>query len=168
MLNPIDADGVIREGGAVGVTPGQIHEGVAWWLGACLVVTKKARLIAVAHNGHPVITEFASRLCRGAINAQHYRCTVRLLGTETRERLLAMLDHFDGVPGAWLEGHTENGVTTVRIELFDEQGVLLDETNGLAEIRRLIAEDRVPIPVNDQARGRIVPWHDELTDGGRL
>ncbi|MGW4731868.1 hypothetical protein ACWEQC_22340 [Streptomyces shenzhenensis] len=168
MLNPIDTDDVIREGGAVGVTPGQIHEGVAWWLGACLVVTQKADVIAVAHNGHSAITEFASRLCRGATNAQHYRCTVRALGAQPRERLLAMLNHFDGVPGAWLEAHSEDGVTTVRIELFNGHGVLLDESNGLAEIRRLIAEDRVPIPVNEQAKGRIVPWHDDLTDGGRL
>ncbi|MFB7499177.1 hypothetical protein ACFC09_31585 [Streptomyces sp. NPDC056161] len=55
----------------------------------------------------------------------------------------------------------------MRIELFDHHGVLLDETNGLAEIRRLIAEDRIPIPVNDRSKGRIVPWHDALADGGR-
>ncbi|MFE6486921.1 hypothetical protein ACFVGN_28835 [Streptomyces sp. NPDC057757] len=38
-----------------------------------------------------------------------------------------------------------NCALTVQIQLYDAQGILLDETNGLAEIRRLIAEDRVPI-----------------------
>lgn len=163
MLNAIDTDLVIREGGAVGIFPGQIHEGVAWWLGACLVITQKAHVITVAHNGQPVAAEFAARLCRGAVNAQHYSCTVRALGVQTRDRLLAVGE----APAAWLEAHHDRGITVVRIELFDQQGVLLNDTSGLAQIRRLITEDRVPIPVNDHAKGRIVPLRDEPTDGGR-
>ncbi|MFE6485421.1 hypothetical protein ACFVGN_21125 [Streptomyces sp. NPDC057757] len=158
MLNPIDAAAVIRDGGAVGRFPGQLHESVAWWLGACLVVTQNPRRIVVAHNGHPAITEFASRLCRGAINAQHYACNVRHMGHQTEERFLATLQHLQGAPGAWLSGEGDDGATTVQIQLYNAQGILLDETNGLADIRRLIAEDRVPIPVNDQARGTIEAW----------
>ncbi|GAA5070912.1 hypothetical protein [Streptomyces similanensis] len=168
MLNPIDADRVIHAGGASGVFPGQIHEGVAWWVGACLVVTQRADQIAVAHNEHPVIAAFADRFCRGAINAQHYACTVHTMGVQTREQLLARLRDLGGAPGAWLAGEDCEGATTVRICLFDGQGVELDDSNGLGKIRRLIAEDRVPIPVNDRAKGRIVPtptptWADSWT-----
>ncbi|MFE3139190.1 hypothetical protein [Streptomyces scopuliridis] len=163
MLNPINTDAVIRDGGAVGRFPGEIHEGVAWWLGACLVVTHKAHRIGVAHDGHPAIAEFASRFCRGAINAQHYACNVRFLGQQTEERLLAALKSFQGAPGAWLSASTADSLLTIRITLYNRQGLALDNTNGLAEIRRMIAEDHVPIPVNDQARGTIEPWHHQLT-----
>ncbi|MGW1374544.1 hypothetical protein ACWD6P_09780 [Streptomyces sp. NPDC002446] len=163
MLNPIDTDAVIRDGGAVGRFPGEIHEGVAWWLGACLVVTQKARRIGVAHDGHPAIAEFASRFCRGAINAQHYACNVRFLGHQSEEKLLIALKTFQGVPGAWLSTSTDDNALTIRIRLYNRQGLVLDEANGLVEIRRMIAEDHVPIPVNDQARGAIEPWHHQLT-----
>ncbi|MFJ4828736.1 hypothetical protein ACIP79_02165 [Streptomyces sp. NPDC088747] len=167
MLNPIDTAAVIRDGGAVGRYPGQLHESVAWWLGACLVVTQQARSIVVAHNGHPVITEFASRLCRGAINALHYACNVRHMGHQTEERFLTTLQHLQGAPGAWLSAAGDNGATTVQIQLYNAEGTLLDETNGLAEIRRLIAEDRVPIPVNDQAKGTIDVWPSAPATGSR-
>ncbi|MFE1749584.1 hypothetical protein ACFW88_03340 [Streptomyces anandii] len=163
MLKRIDTDLVIREGGAVGVYPGQIHEGVAWWLGACLVVTQEADAVVVAHNGHAVVFEFASRLCRGAINAQHFACTVYALGVQTRNQLLDVRKDC----AAWLEAHEDKGATVVRIQLFDRHGVLLDESTGLAEIRRLIGEDRVPLPVNDRARGRIVSRQDPLAEGVR-
>ncbi|QKV92746.1 hypothetical protein HUT19_14100 [Streptomyces sp. NA02950] len=161
MLNPIDTDAVIRDGGAVGRFPGEVHEGVAWWLGACLVVTQQARRIVVAHDGHPAIVEFASRLCRGAANAQHYACNVRFLGHQTEERLMDTLKILEAVPGAWLSA-SDDVVLIVRITLYDHHGHALSETNGLAEIRRMIAEDHVPVPVNDQARGTIEPWHQEL------
>ncbi|MFF6997500.1 hypothetical protein ACFY93_21425 [Streptomyces sp. NPDC008313] len=168
MLNPIDTDRVIRDGGAVGAFPGQIHEAVAWWLGTCLVVTQGAGQIAVAHNGHPVIAEFADRFCRGAVNAQHYACTVQSLGLRTRDRLLAAIEDLGGVPGAWLLAESNEGGTTVRIKLFHRHGVEFDESNGLVEIRRMIAQDRVPIPVNDRAKGRIAPWPNDLTEVGHL
>ncbi|MFD7900269.1 hypothetical protein [Streptomyces sp. NPDC059743] len=163
MLNPIDTEAVIRRGGAIGGFPGEIHEGVAWWLGACLVITQKADRIAVAHDGHPSITEFAKRFCLGAINAQHYACNVRFLGLQTEELLLATLGSFDGVPGAWLSASETEGALVVRITLYNRQGLVLDDTNGLAEIRRLIAEDRVPIPVNARAKGTTEPWRSQLT-----
>ncbi|MFB7270605.1 hypothetical protein [Streptomyces sp. NPDC056244] len=165
MLNPVDTEAVIRDGGATGRFPGEIHEGVAWWLGACLVVTQKARRIGVAHDGHPAVAEFTSRLCRGAINAQHYACNVRLLGHQTEARLLAALKSFQGAPGAWLSASTDDEALIMRITLYSRHGIALDETNGLAEIRRMIDEDRVPIPVNDQARGTIEPWHHQMAKG---
>lgn len=168
MLNPIDPEAVIRDGGAVGRFPGQIHEGVAWWLAACLVVTQKAGRIAVAHDGHPAVTEFADSFCRGAINAQHYACHVRYLGHQTEDRLLRTLEDFGGVPGAWLSADSSQDGVTLHIQLYNRQGIVLNDTNGLAEIRRLIAEDRVPLPVNAQAKGTIEPWHPLLTDGDRL
>jgi len=166
LINPIDTASVIRDGGAVGQYPGQIHEGVGWWLGACLVVTAKASRLAVAHDGHPVSTEFADRLCQGAINAQHYACIVRYLGWQPEEELLAELSAIEA-PGAWLSSETAGDVTTVRIRLYTAQGTLLDNTNGLATIRGLITEDRVPRPVNSQAKGTIEPWPPASTDGGR-
>ncbi|WP_409472287.1 hypothetical protein [Streptomyces sp. HC307] len=167
MLNPIDTDAVIRDGGAVGKYPGEIHDGVAWWLGACFVVTQRARRIAVAHDGHPVSADMAHRFCRGAVNAQHYACNVRFIGHQTEEVLLKTLARSEGVPGVMLGSDGVHESPTVRIRLFNSHGALMDDTNGLVEIRRLIAEDRVPIPVNAQAKGTIEPWHDELTAGGQ-
>ncbi|MBV9025973.1 MAG: hypothetical protein JO362_19785 [Streptomycetaceae bacterium] len=167
MLNPIDTDSVIRDGGAVGKYPNEIHEGVAWWLGACLVITQQATRIAVAHDGHPITTKFAHRFCSGAINAQHYACNVRFIGHQTEEQLLKALTHFNGVPGAMLTASGTDDAPTIHIKLFNHQGIVLDNTNGLAEIRRLIAEDRVPIPVNTQAKGTIEPWQHRLAEGGR-
>ncbi|WP_328771738.1 hypothetical protein [Streptomyces sp. NBC_00286] len=167
MLNSIDTEAVIRDGGAVGTYPGEIHKAVAWWLGACLVVTQKARRIVVAHDGHPLTPEFAQRFCRGAINAQHYACNVRFIGHQTEEHLLRTLACFNGVPGAMVRASGVAEAPTVHIKLFNSHGILLDDTNGLAGIRRLIAEDRVPIPVNAKAKGTIEPWHDQFTEGGR-
>ncbi|MEV7145105.1 hypothetical protein AB0O05_01225 [Streptomyces sp. NPDC093084] len=166
MINPIDTAAVIRDGGAVGQYPGQIHEGVGWWLGACFVITAKASRLAVAHDGHPVSTEFADRLCRGAINAEHYACAVRYLGWQPEEELLTEL-RIREEPGAWLSSETTGDVTTVRIRLYTAQGTLLDNINGLAAIRSLIDQDRVPRPVNSRAKGTIEPWPRAPTAGGR-
>ncbi|MFK0284223.1 hypothetical protein ACIQVL_27705 [Streptomyces sp. NPDC090499] len=166
MLNPIDPAAVIRDGGAVGHYPGQIHEGVAWWLGACLVVTARTSRLAAAHDGQLISDAFADRLCRGAINAQHYACTVRHLGKLSEDELLAHLGTFRA-PGAWLSSETTGDVVTVRIRLYTAQGALLDEANGLAAIRELIAQDHVPRPVNSQAKGTIEWWHPTATDGAR-
>lgn len=166
MLNPIDTAAVIRDGGALGRYACEIHEGVAWWLGACLVLTQQATRIAVAHDGHPLSAAFADRFCRGAINAQHYACDVRHMGHQNEETLLLALNHLRGVPGAWLSTSGPDTDQTVRITLFDRQGARLDDANGLAEIRHLIATDRVPLPVNDRAKGTIEHWHPDLTRSG--
>lgn len=165
MLNPIDTAAVIRDGGAVGQYPGQIHEGVGWWLGACMVVTLRVSHLEVAHDGHPVSSAFAGRLCQGAINAQHYACRVRHLGRQDERRLLAGASARE-VPAAWLSAEDADGATVVRIRLYTPHGALLDDANGLAAIRDLIALDRVPIPVNTQAKGTIE--YTGTTDGARL
>ncbi|WP_158574155.1 hypothetical protein [Streptomyces triticagri] len=43
------------------------------------------------------------------------------------------------------------------ITLFGPDGKRLDEDAVLLTIRRMIAEDRVPIPVNTTSKGRIQP-----------
>ncbi|WFB09421.1 hypothetical protein LRS74_22025 [Streptomyces sp. LX-29] len=155
MLNPINAEGVIRDGGAVGRFPGEIHEGVAWWVGACLVVVTKAARIAVAHDGHPTSTSFHERLCRGAMNAEHYACRVMDLRAADEAALLAATNDLGSVPGVMVTTTATEEGETVRIAVYDAQGCPLAEEAGLAKIRRLIAEDRVPIPVNADAKGRV-------------
>ncbi|MEW1701096.1 hypothetical protein [Streptomyces sp. NPDC091278] len=65
-----------------------------------------------------------------------------------------------GIPGAWLTGSGDHA-PTITVTLYDAAGDPLTETTGLAEIRSLIADDRVPIPVNDAARGSIEYDHAE-------
>ncbi|MFE3524915.1 hypothetical protein ACFXOD_25410 [Streptomyces sp. NPDC059161] len=79
VLNTINTDAVIRDDGAHGHFPTEIHEAVDWWIGACLVTTLKAHQIAVAHDGRVTSLLVHQRLCRGAINARHYACTVLTL-----------------------------------------------------------------------------------------
>jgi hypothetical protein len=155
MLNPVDTDSVIRDGGATGRFPGEIHEGVAWWVGACFVVVRAAGRLGVGHDGHPATTEFTRRFCKGAINARHFRCAVCVLGTVTDDDLVTFLR--DGrLPGARLStGVGADGTLTVTMRLYDEAGEALREETGLAAIRRMIAEDRVPIPVSAGARGTV-------------
>lgn len=152
MLNPIDAAAVLRDGRAAGLHPSQIHTGVAWWLGACLVVTQQAAKVAVAHDGNHLSAAYAARLARGATNAQHYRChvTVYLSPTSTeelRERAREM-----GAPCAYLTTSTDGEVV---IALFDAKGKALTEESGMATIRNLIQRERVPLSVNDSSRGTI-------------
>ncbi|MGQ4344060.1 hypothetical protein [Streptomyces sp. SAS_275] len=166
MLNPIDTAAVIRDGGAVGRYPDQIHEAVGWWLGSCLVVTAKTSRLAVAHDGHPVSIGFADRLCQGATHAQHYACTIRYLRQRPAEELLAEAKSFEA-PAAWVSTAPAASGDTVRIRLYTTNGVLLDETNGLADIRNLIERDRIPIPVNTQAQGKIKPWPPQSPEEAR-
>ncbi|MFF2189755.1 hypothetical protein [Streptomyces sp. NPDC058155] len=147
---------MIRDGGARGRFPVELHEGVAWWLGACLVVTMKADRIVVAHDGQATSAMFHKRLCRGAVNAEHYACTVLDLGVADQRTLLTAMRDVNSVPGAYISTTTgEDGVETVRIALYGRDGRALDEDAGLAEIRGLIDADCVPRPVNDGARGHI-------------
>ncbi|MEE4594030.1 hypothetical protein V2J94_19395 [Streptomyces sp. DSM 41524] len=155
MLRPINTDTVIRDGAASGRFPGQIHEGVAWWIGACLVVATKTNRISVAHDGYPTSALFHERLCQGAINAQHYACHVTSLGTASGTGLLAAMAALGHMPGALITTTTAEDGATVRIALYDTDGKPLAEDTGLAIIRRLIADDQVPIPVNDGAKGRV-------------
>ncbi|MFE2302682.1 hypothetical protein ACFXAW_31355 [Streptomyces sp. NPDC059445] len=167
MLNPIDTAAVIRDGGAVGHYPGQIHEAVAWWLGSCLVVTTKAPRLAVAHDDTAISVGFADRLCRGAINAQHYACRVGYLGHQSEQTLLDAATGAFQAPAAWVSTDTDDDATIVRIRLYTQDGRLLDDSTGLADIRDLIDSDRVPIPVNSQAKGTIERWPAQATTGAQ-
>ncbi|MFB7643698.1 hypothetical protein ACFC0S_32805 [Streptomyces sp. NPDC056084] len=155
MLNPINADAVIRDGGAHGSFPTEVHEAMGWWIGACLVSTLKAHRIVAAHDGRATSVLFHQRLCRGAINAQHYACTVLTLRVADEGTLLRTMAELGGVPGARIFTSGPESEESVSIALYGPEGKPLDEGSGLAGIRRLIAADRVPIPVNETAKGRI-------------
>lgn len=158
MLNPIDTTTVIRDSQVTGTIPDQIHPGVAWWVGACLVLTTQTSSLALAHDGHATSTEFARRLGRGAINAQHYQCQVADLGTADETQLRRAATSLGGAPAVLV---TTAG-QTVTMHLYGPDGQPLDES-GLAAIRRLIDADRVPIPVNDQNQGQVIDRRDLLT-----
>lgn len=160
MLNPIDTDAVIRDGRITGAFPGEIHEGVAWWVAACFVVVSQARQMAVAHDSHPATAEFHQRFCRGAVNAEHFGCQVSSLGTADEAQLLHAMRELGGVPGALLTTTDGCGRQTVTIRLYDADGQPVTDDTGLARLRAMIASDRVPLPVNDQARGRITERRD--------
>jgi hypothetical protein len=160
VLNTIDTDVVIRDGCVTGAFPGEIHEGVAWWVAACFVVVSQARQMAVAHDSHPATAEFHRRFCRGAINAEHWGCQVSSLGTADEAQLLHAMKELGGVPGALLTTTDNGGRQTVTIRLNDADGQPLTENSGLARLREMIASDRVPVPVNDQAKGRITERRD--------
>jgi hypothetical protein len=156
VLKPIDTDAVIRDGGAVGRFPGEIHEGVAWWIGAGFVALIAAKQLAVGSDDRPVTAEFFRRLCRGAINSRHHACQVTAIGGITEDAFLAYARRHRPLAGAYLTAtESPDGTHVIRIRLYDADGLLLQEDTGLADIRRMIAEDRVPIPVSDSARGTI-------------
>ncbi|MER0480069.1 hypothetical protein ABR737_17270 [Streptomyces sp. Edi2] len=160
MLNPIDTAAVIRDGRVAGTFPGEIHKGVAWWVAACFVVVSRTSRIAVAHDGHPTTGDFHRRFCRGAINAQHFSCQLADLGEANEDQLVHAMQALGNIPGALLSTTGDGGRQTVTIRLYDAEGRPLTEDTGLAKVREMIAADRVPIPVNDQAKGRITLRRD--------
>ncbi|MFJ9855332.1 hypothetical protein [Streptomyces sp. NPDC101150] len=160
MLNPIDIAAVIRDGRIAGTFPGEIHQGVAWWVASCFVVTSKTHQLAVAHDGHLTTAGFHRSFCRGAINAQHFACQVFDLGTADEAQLLQAMKNVGGSPGALLTTTEGDGRQLVIIRLYDAQGQQVTDDTGLTRIRDMIAADHVPIPVNAQARGRIIDRHD--------
>ncbi|WP_299535347.1 hypothetical protein [uncultured Streptomyces sp.] len=166
MLSSAGADAIFTERSVRGRFPDQVHQGIGWWLGACLVVTQQASRLAVAHDGHPVVSEIAARLCRGAINAQHYRCQVQYLGHSSTDDFFSAMKASGGACGAWLDASDDLGVTTVEITLYSRGGLALPPA-ALRGIRLLMERDQVPIPVNDAARGAIQVSSGD-TDPGRI
>jgi hypothetical protein len=156
VINPVDTESVIRDGGAVGRFPGEIHEGVAWWLGACFVALTSASRLAVGSDGRPVTAEFFRRLCKGAVNARHHACQVTAISGIAEEAFLAFTRQQQPLAGAYLTaGVGAEGGDIVRMRLYGTDGRLIREDTGLSVIRHMIAEDRVPIPVSDSAKGTI-------------
>lgn len=156
MLNPIDTAAVITGDQVTGLFPGQIHEGVAWWIGACLVRVHQAHHIATAHGPHPAVVEFARRFQKGAMNCGHYACLVSNLGQADETALVAATLSL-AVPGAYLTAEdTDTGVVVrITIRLYGPDGTRIGEDTGLGEIRALIDTDRIPIPVNEPAQGHV-------------
>ncbi|WP_175409721.1 hypothetical protein [Streptomyces sp. TRM64462] len=166
MLNPIDAGRVIRHRQVSGRFPTDLHQGVAWWVAACFVVATKATRMAVAHDDHRVTAEFHHRFLQGAVNAQHWACHVSDLGTATDRQLLDAMDHLGGIPGAHLATKPTENNLIVTIRLYAADGRALDEDTGLARIRDMISHDRVPIPVNTDAKGKVTDHSSLVTTRG--
>ncbi|MGW7315774.1 hypothetical protein [Streptomyces sp. NPDC054854] len=154
MLNPIDTDKVIRDGEATGRFPDEMHPAAAWWLAACFVVTLRADQLVVAHDGQPATAKFFDLLCQGAINAQHYACGVLDLGVADEGELVIAMKEANRAPGM----RVTTTVDQVTVTLYDRAGVLLTERPSLYLIRRMIAEDRIPLPVNTECKGSIQPY----------
>jgi len=159
VLRPVDLPSVFADDRIHGIDfgyrdtnePGRIHAGVAWWVDGCLVLTTRAHGVVLVHDGTYLATDYARSFGRGAINCEHYAATVSVLGAGD-EDLLAYGIRALQVPGALI---TSFG-SEVTIRLFASDGSPLTEGSGLERICDLIARDRVPIPVNEQAKGRIV------------
>ncbi|MFF4051943.1 hypothetical protein ACFYZ5_35405 [Streptomyces chartreusis] len=162
VLNPIDTDAVIRDGGAHGVFPGAVHEGVAWWIAACFVVITRAGQMAVARDSHPTTAAFHQGFLLGAINAEHYGCQVADLGTADEAQLLTAMRHLGDVPGALLTTTDHSTHEDVSIRLYTADGEPVTEDTGLATVREMICADRVPLPVNARAKGSISERPDLL------
>ncbi|MDH6127964.1 hypothetical protein [Kitasatospora sp. GP82] len=155
MLNPVDLAVVFAHDRVHGTVPDEIHPAVAWWVGSCLVLTTRAHGVALVHDGTALAKEFTDRFCRGAINCAHYGATVSVVG-EGGDDLLAYAIRTLQVPGALITTAGRH----VTIRLFAASGAPITEDTGLERICDLIARDKVPIPVNDTARGRIVHRRD--------
>ncbi|MET7621588.1 hypothetical protein [Streptomyces sp. NPDC005408] len=154
MLKPIDAERVIRDRQVSGRFPGDLHEGVAWWVAACFVAAAKTHRMAVAYDGRESTEQFRRHFHQGAINAQHFACHIHDLGQADETQLLHAMKHL-GAPGAHLSTTPVDDVLVATIRLYEADGELLDEDTGLARIRDMIARDQVPIPVNAAAKGRV-------------
>ncbi|MCX4584698.1 hypothetical protein [Streptomyces sp. NBC_01481] len=155
MLNPIDANAVIRHGGAVGRFPGEIHEGVAWWMGACFVAVSGTSRLVVSYDGGATTEEFRRRFHSGAMNSQHWACLVSDLGVADEDLLKLAMKELGGIPGAYLTSTSIEDRVIVSIRLYDADGNQLEEETGISRIREMIADDHVPIPVNEAAKGQV-------------
>ncbi|MCJ1677757.1 hypothetical protein MTF65_10475 [Streptomyces sp. APSN-46.1] len=155
MLNPINPGAVITGGQIHGTFPGQIHEGVPWWVAACFVTVTRTGALAVAHDGRPATGRFHHSFLQGAINAHHFACEIADAGATDETGLLHAMSALGGIPGALITT-SGDGPHTVTIRLYSADGRQAQEDTGLAAIRAMIAADRVPIPVNATCKGRIV------------
>ncbi|WP_369185820.1 hypothetical protein [Streptomyces sp. Y1] len=151
MLNPVDLSKVFTEDRIAGLHPTDIHPAVAWWVGSCLVLTTGAHGVALVHDGSELAKQYCGLFNRGAINCRHFAATVSVVG-EGDEELLAYAIRTLQVPGVRIS--TAGDEVTIR--LFAADGAPITEGAGLERICDLIARDKVPIPVNDHSRGRVV------------
>ncbi|GAA3368786.1 hypothetical protein GCM10020367_08550 [Streptomyces sannanensis] len=151
MLNPVDLSIVFAEDRIHGRHPGEIHPAVAWWVGSCLILTTRSHGVALVHDGTELAKQYAGLFNRGAINCQHFAATVSVIG-EGGQDLLAYAIRTLQVPGTLIS----SAGAEVTIRLFASDGAEIREGAGLERICDLIARDKVPIPVNDHSRGRVI------------
>ncbi|MFI5986484.1 hypothetical protein ACIBEA_37195 [Streptomyces sp. NPDC051555] len=147
---------MIRDGQISGECPGQIHDGVAWWVGACFVAVAKTSRLAVAHDGRTHTGTFHLRFLQGAINSGHWACEVTDVGAADEAGLLHAMTTLGGVPGAFLATSGDRSPLMLGIRLYDADGRSVEDHNGLGDIRDMIDADRVPLPVNDACKGRVI------------
>ena len=163
MLRPVDLPTVFADDRIHGTDhghkntkdPAQIHAGLAWWVGSCLVLTTRSHGVVLVHDGTELGRDYARSFGQGATNCEHYAATVTVLG-QGSEDLLAYGIRTLQAPGALIT--TDGDQVTVR--LFAADSSPMTEGTGLERICDLIARDRVPIPVNEEAKGRIVQRTD--------
>ncbi|BAJ30464.1 MULTISPECIES: hypothetical protein [Kitasatospora] len=151
MLNPVDLSKVIRPDSVSGRDPDEIHKAVAWWVGSCLVLTAKVHGVVLVDDGTELAKAYSALFAQGAINCRSYAATVSVLG-EGDEDLLAYGVRTFQVPGARISSAGDQVV----IRLLAADGTVIGIGSGLEKISDLIARDKVPLPVNDRARGHIV------------
>lgn len=163
MLRPVDLPTVFADDRIHGTDygyqdtddPAQVHAGIAWWVGGCLVLTTGVHAVVLVHDGTELARGYARSFGQGATNCKHYAATVSVLGQGDQD-LLAYGIRTLQVPGVLIA--TDGDKVTIR--LFAADGSSMTAGTGLERICDLIARDRVPIPVNDQARGRVVQRAD--------
>ncbi|PWI45370.1 hypothetical protein [Streptomyces sp. ICBB 8177] len=163
MLSPVDLPSVFAPDRIHGVLtdpfpgprPGLIHSALGWWVGSCLVLTCRAGAVAVVHDGTEPAMRLADHFARGAANCLHYAATVSIIGEGDADLLAYGVRTVQG-PGALIT--TDAGEVTMR--LLAAGGTPMTCGTGLELICDLIARDRVPIPVNAGARGRILQRRD--------
>ncbi|WP_079169571.1 hypothetical protein [Streptomyces sp. C8S0] len=124
--------------------------------------------MAVAYDRHQVTAEFRHRFLKGAVNAEHWACHVSDLGTATDSQLLNAMRQLGDIPGAHLSTQATEDDVIVTIRLYAADGSPLDEDTGLARIRDMISHDRVPIPVNTAARGKVTDDRSLVTAPGAM
>ncbi|MEU7021650.1 hypothetical protein ABZ990_13450 [Streptomyces sp. NPDC046203] len=151
MLHPVDLSTVFAEDRVHGRHLTDIHPAVAWWIGSCLVLTTGAHGVALVHDGTEPAKQYCGLFNRGAVNCEHYTATVSVVGAGDEE-LLAYAIRTLQVPGARISAFGAE----VTIRLFTADGSAITDGTGLERICGLIALDKVLLPVNDRARGRVV------------
>ncbi|GLY33464.1 hypothetical protein [Kineosporia sp. NBRC 101731] len=165
MLRPVDLTTVFAHDRVHGTDYGpvdtphadQVHTGLAWWIGACLVLTANTRAVALVHDGTPLAHNYARAFAQGAINVHPNAAVVSIVAPGAMPELIhaAMALAAPGV----LMTTVDRQIT---IQLIDPSGAAITMESGLGPIRDLIAADRTPRPVDTAFKGRIEQRPDLL------
>lgn len=156
LTSETDISNVVLDEEVAGRADTDMPAGLAWWLAALLVVTQRADAAVVVHDGEPTSLLFAEKFLRGAINADSQAAQAIQAGQGSPEYLLWCVAHL-AAPGMLIT--TVDGLTSMRLHRAD--GTTIGGA-ALANLRDRLARNRVPLPVNDQARGTIHDRAQEL------